>query len=71
MDGLKYLKILKIKFPKNDDLEEAVHQEIVDMKLLLSRKLGVKVKTNNENPSKRIVNDIKKAKNKEFSLYNF
>lgn len=55
--------------PKNDDLEDAVlswHQEIVDMKLLLSRKLGVKVKTNNENPSKRIVNDIKKLKTKNF-----
>jgi hypothetical protein len=55
--------------PKNEDLEDAVlswQQEIVDMKLLLSRKLGVKVKTNNENPEKRLKTDSNKLKTKNF-----
>ena len=55
--------------PKNEDLEDAVlswQQEIVDMKLLLSRKLGVKVKTNNENPEKRLKTDSNRLKTKNF-----
>ena len=47
------------------DLENAVvswHQEEIDMKLMLSRHLGVVVKSKNEDPIKKIARNIQKLK---------
>ena len=58
-----------ITLSKNDDadIEEAVvswHQEEIDMKLMLTRNLGIVVKSVNEDPKKKLINNIKKLKTK-------
>jgi len=58
-----------ITLSKNDDkdIEEAVvswHQEEIDMKLMLTRNLGIVVKSVNEDPRKKLANNIKKLKTK-------
>ena len=54
---------------RNDDadIQEAVvswHQEEIDMRLMLTRHLGIVVKSVNEDPKKKLANNIKKLKTK-------
>ena len=58
-----------ITLSRNDDadIEEAVvswHQEEIDMRLMLTRHLGIVVKSVNEDPKKKLANNIKKLKTK-------
>ena len=62
---------IKSQQPLNDKNEiiEAItswHQEENDMSLMLSRKLGVLVKSNIENPKSKLNRDIKRLKDKQF-----
>jgi|TARA_B100000780_G_C21080313_1_gene434995 hypothetical protein len=62
---------IKSQQPLNDkdEIIDAItswHQEENDMSLMLSRKLGVLVKSNIENPKSKLIRDIKRLKDKQF-----
>jgi hypothetical protein len=62
---------IKSQQPLNDkdEIIDAItswHQEENDMSLMLSRKLGVLVKSNIENPKSKLNRDIKRLKDKQF-----